>query len=292
MIEWVKLLRIKHWIKNLLVLFPILFAQEAMDVDLLLVAIAGFFAFCFASSAIYVLNDLSDVESDRSHPTKKDRPLASGKVNKAAAIVVAVILLVASLVLTWLFAIQVVASMSCIVAYLILNILYSRGLKHVAVVDIAILSIGFVLRILYGGAVCDIPISAWLFLTTLALAIYLGLGKRLGELSRHGSVSRESLKEYTPEFLKRNMDIFMVCGLVFYSLWAIGRVDSLDLGYSLSSTLIIMSVPIAMFVLLRYNHSIARGDSDADPVNVIAHDGAILALIGSWCVVIAIALYV
>ncbi len=292
MIEWVRLIRIKHWIKNLLVLFPILFAREALNVDLCIVAIVGFIAFCFASSSVYIFNDLNDIEADRIHPTKKERPLASGKVSRVASAVTATVLLIAALGLTALFAIRPIVAMLLIVTYIVLNVLYSKGLKRVAVVEIAILSIGFVLRILYGGAICDIPISAWLFLTTLAIAIYLGLGKRLGELSMYGHASRESLKGYTPEFLKRNMDIFMVSGFVFYSLWALGRVDSIDLGYSLSSTLIIMSVPIAMFILLRYNHSIAHDDSDADPVNVIVHDKVILALVALWCIVIFSALYI
>ncbi len=292
MLDWLKLLRVKHWIKNLLVLFPILFAQEATDPNLVLKAVVGFFSFCFASSAIYIFNDICDMESDRLHPKKKDRPIASGAISKPAAIICAFLLLVASVGLTCLVASRMVAALCGLISYIILNLLYSWNFKTVPVLDVAILSIGFVLRILYGGAICDIPISAWLFLTTLALAIYLSLGKRMGELTRHGIQSRESLKGYQPEFLKSSMDIFMSCGLIFYSLWTISRVDFIELGQNAYSTLLILSVPLAMFILLKYNYVISLDDSDADPVEVVTGSKALCGLMLLWCVLMLCALYI
>lgn len=291
MMDWVKLLRLKHWIKNLLVLFPILFAKEAFDLDLLLTAIAGFFAFCFASSAIYIINDIKDVEHDRLHPEKRKRPIASGAVDRRIAGAVSAILIVVSILITLLIAERMVAALACIASYITLNLLYSWHYKSVPVVDIAILAVGFVLRIFYGGAICDILISAWLFLTTLTLAVYLGLGKRLGELTTHGADSRESLKSYSQDFLKSNLTIFMVCGLVFYSLWTISRSDSLEIGANASSSLLILSVPLVMFILLRYNYVIDAKDREADPVEVVTKDWLLLMLIAAWIAMMIVALY-
>lgn len=219
-------MRVRHWLKNLLTLFPLVFSGNVVNSHYLALALAAFLSFSFGSSAVYVFNDLRDLEADRAHPRKRNRPIASGRVSVQLACVVALICLVASVSLVFFFASNVIDAAIVLGAYFVLNVGYSLGLKNVPVIDIAILASGFVLRILFGGAVCGIGISSWLLLTILALSVFFALGKRRGELLRHGSAMRKSLEAYSPSFLDKNLYMYLGVGLVFYSLWTFERIGA------------------------------------------------------------------
>lgn len=286
--RWVTLLRCKHWLKNLLVLFPAIFSGQIGDPAVLLATIAAFFAFCLASSGIYVFNDVRDVEDDCKHPLKKLRPIASGEVSIRSANVASCVCLIASIVLTVLFAWEITLSLIILVGYIGLNIAYSAGAKHVPILDVAILAFGFLLRVLFGGAFCCIAISSWLFLTVLSLSIFLALGKRRGEKARYGVGARASLERYPQAFLDKNMYVFLGLGLAFYSLWTFERMGSIGLGSDLSSWAMIAAVPLAMFACMRYSFDIERDDSDGDPVSVVFGDKALLALMVLWAIVVLV----
>lgn len=291
MIQWLKLLRVKHWLKNLLVLFPAVFAGQLGNADVLLGAFAAFVSFSLAASGVYVLNDIRDVQSDRQHPVKKDRPIASGAIGVRAASVVSCLIMIASVLVTVAFAQQITLSLIWLMLYLALNVAYSLGAKNVPVLDAAILSAGFLLRVLYGGAFCAIAVSSWLFLTVLALSVFLSLGKRRGEIDRYGSAARASLSRYPKAFLDKNMYVFLGLGLAFYSLWIFERMGEPYLEADLAVWALVASIPIAMFACIRYSFDIERDDSDGDPVSVVLGDRALLALMAVWAAVVVAGIY-
>lgn len=277
-----QLLRIKHWIKNLLVMLPAMFAGQLLEVDSLLPAILATIAFCLASSAVYVFNDLKDMEADRIHLVKRERPLASGAIPKSLAIVLLCALASLSLVVNCLAARdQLANSTALILGYLVLNACYSCKLKAVPVADVASLALGFLLRVIYGGAVCGVVVSSWLFLTVLALSFWLALGKRRGELSSYGSSSREVLGSYTESFLTDHMNVFLGCGLSFYALWAAEH----------GTWPFTVSVFLAMLVCLRYGYVASASGTGDDPVENLLGDKMSLALITVWAVCLFFGVY-
>lgn len=281
--QLIKLIRVKHWIKNLLVLFPFIFAGRLSAwAD----AVPAFFSFCFAASAVYVVNDLCDVEADRAHPTKCARPIASGAVSERIAIALAVVLFALGFVCAAVFAVQAWEVVFYLALYVALNIAYSLRLKRVPIVDVAIVAAGFLLRVLYGGAFGAIWISPWLFLTVLSFALYFALGKRRGELQKVGASSRPALAGYNQAFLDKMMYVFLACGLVYYSLWTISRT-----GAS-SSIMLLLGVPVAMIACMRYSLIIEGDVSDGDPVGVVLSDKLLLGLMLLWMVVVIMPLYV
>ena len=195
MINYLKLIRVKQWIKNLLIFIPLI-SSGLINNSNVLTCIIGFFSFCFASSFIYIINDIKDIEKDRLHPTKKNRPLASGKIKKYQAEIIAIIMLIATFIITLIIHNNILnLSTYLLLAYIVINVFYSFGLKNIAILDIALLASGFVIRVYYGASLINVEVSNWLFLTILSASLFLGLGKRKKELMQNRN-SRKVLKEY------------------------------------------------------------------------------------------------
>lgn len=192
----IKLFRIKQWSKNLLVFAAFLFTGGFSRGDAWSQVLLTFAAMCLASSGTYIFNDIADVERDRVHPTKKYRPLASGQVSKQSGFIIGILLILASLGISWL--VNPLCS-AIVIAYLALQVLYNIGLKRAPVADVYCISFGFVLRAALGAAALTVTISPWLLLCTGALALMLGFGKRRSEFIQQGEAraeSRESLAHY------------------------------------------------------------------------------------------------
>lgn len=293
---FLQLMRAKHWLKNLLVLFPLAFSGHAIEPSYVLLAIAAFVSFSLASSSVYIFNDLRDLESDRAHPRKRNRPIANGSVSVRLASVVSIACLFVAIVAALRFASNICDALLVLGVYVALNVGYSIGWKNVPVVDIAILASGFVLRILFGGAVCGIGISSWLLLTILALSVFFALGKRRGELLRHGPSMRKSLEKYTQSFLDKNLYMYLGIGLVFYSLWTFERIGGGSGIYLDSSSLaLVLGIPIVMIMCLRYSMDIESSGSDGDPMEVITGSGGdrwLAVCVVAWCIDMAIGLYI
>lgn len=212
---YIELLRSKHWIKNLFLFIPIFFAGEFMNFQKLSELIPAFIAFSLSASAIYIYNDYRDIESDKKHPKKSKRPLASGKVSKAAAFAIIVVLLVVGLFLAYNLRPKFLFILSI---YLVLNFLYSSGLKKVGILDIFIVAAGFVIRVKAGGIATGIPLSAWLNVMIFLLALLLTIAKRRDDvLIKDGSgiELRKSTKNYNLELM--NSLIIMVSGIIIVS---------------------------------------------------------------------------
>lgn len=273
--KYLKLMRVKHYIKNLLILLPLIFSGQLTQLPSLIRGLLGVLAFSLLSSAIYIFNDIRDVENDRQHPTKKDRPIANGSVSIRSASILAVCLLILTAVLHYFTQAMQWYAWVLLVLYLLLNIAYSIKLKSVPIVDIAILVSGFVLRVFYGSAISGIEMSRWLYLTVIAMSFYLGLGKRRNELIRQdGSASRSVLRFYNQNFLDKNMYMCLALTVAFYSLWA---VDPITIA-RIQTDNIVWTVPLVILICMSYSLHVER-DSDGDPVEVLLGDKLLLALV-------------
>ncbi len=177
--KFLRLIRVHQWIKNVFVFIPLLFSLHLFDKDYLITTLLAFLVFCLASSAIYVINDLVDIESDRAHPVKKNRPLPSGAISQTAAIITASLLLV---IVFWLMMYFNIEFILLVVAFVVLNVLYSFWLKNLVLLDVFSIAAGFSIRVLAGAFVIQVPISSWLLLTTMFISLFLGVMKRRSEL--------------------------------------------------------------------------------------------------------------
>ncbi len=212
-------MRPHQYIKNLFIFLPLFFALKITDPALLTNAIIAFIAFSLTASAIYTLNDYHDIEEDRQHPKKKDRPLASGAINKSQAISIMSVLFVAGFTLMAILSLKAAA---ILLAYVIMNIAYSFYLKHVAILDVVIIAIGFVLRLFIGSAVTDIPLSMWIVVMTFLLALFMALAKRRDDVLIYldtGKKMRKVIDGYNLQFLDTAMAIMASVVIVSYTIY-------------------------------------------------------------------------
>lgn len=276
--QYIKLLRVKHYIKNLLVFVPLFFSGKLYDMERLKYGFFGFIVFSLISSAVYILNDYKDIEKDRKHPVKKDRPLASGYISKRVGLFIMLLCIISAVAVCIL--INDVPSAICVATYFVLNIGYSLGLKNIPIIDVAILASGFVLRVFFGGFVTHIEISEWLYLVVITGSLYMGLGKRRNELKRQTD-TRDVLKKYNMPFLDKNMYVCVTLANVFYALWTIEMPDPR----------LIWTVPFFIIMLMCYSLD-TEGDSDGDPVEVILHDKVLIGIILIYVFCILTLLYI
>ena len=269
--HYLKLMRVHHYIKNGLVFAALACSGQLFNFDKLASGIAAFVAFCMVSSAVYIVNDIRDCEKDRKHPTKCNRPIAAGTISIKSARGLAVILLIIAAICN-AFSFKA-TSTSLLVLYLVLNLVYSFGLKNIPIVDISILVCGFLIRVLYGAVVTEIIISNWLYLTVIALSCYFALGKRRNELKNiSAGETRQVLKVYPINFLDKNMGMCLTLAIVFYALWCM---DEKTITFYDNN--LIFTVPIVLLITMKYSLDI-EGESDGDPVEVLLHDKALFAL--------------
>lgn len=271
----IRLMRPKHYIKNFLIFVPVVFAKKLLEPWAFLQAAVGFVVFSLLASAIYIINDIRDVEEDRRHPVKCSRPIASGAVSTQMGSLLAGILIVVALGINLgVFGLNP-KCLAAFTAYFLINLSYSMGLKNVPFLDIALLVSGFFLRVMYGAAIIGVEVSSWVSLTVITLAIYLGLGKRRNELKKcsgtGGGETRRVLKYYSTAFCNQFMNICMACTMVFYALWSTDK----DTTERIGNNFLIWTVPLVFFILMKYCSDV-EGDSYGDPVDVVLHDKALV----------------
>lgn len=276
--NYLKEMRIKSWLKNLFVLCPIIFSLELFEWNTLIEAIVLTVAFCLISSAIYVLNDIGDVEKDREHEVKKNRPIAAGKIPISHAWVLLICLMLVGFGMVLLINLP---SFLLVLTYVIINILYSKWLKTVVLIDCFCIATGFILRVMVGGTIVSAGVSGWMFLTVLSLSLFMAFGKRRGELRTYASgETRAVLEVYEMNFL--NGIVFLCAGLsmVFYSLWAVSQESNL-----------VYTVPIVLFIIMRYLLLVCMGREEADPTTLILSDKTLLASCGVYALLMLAMLY-
>jgi 4-hydroxybenzoate polyprenyltransferase len=269
--DLITLLRPKHWVKNGFVIAPLIFAGQFTSNAALMEVLITFVLFSIAASAVYIVNDIRDIESDQRHPTKaKKRPLASGRLAVSQAIGL-LILLYGMLGVGYFIQPEVVG---VILAYLLLNFAYSYYLKYQPVLDIFTIAIGFVLRVYAGAVAIGVPLSAWMFITTLMLALFLGAIKRRQELVGSGDEGRAVLNQYTLPMVDKYAEMSAVGSLIFYSLFVMSARPEM-----------VVTIPFVIFGLFRYwfiVESTGRGES---PTEALLKDVQLLVNILIWIAV-------
>ena len=287
--KYLKLIRVKHWLKNALVFLPLFFSNNLLKLDYLITTLIVFFVFSFSSSIVYVINDINDIEKDKKHPIKKKRPLAAGIISiknayKTIAILVAVALIMISILYIKTNNLTVVIIP---IVYIIMNLLYSKWLKNIPIVDVTILVLGFLLRVIYGGAVILVEVSKWLYLMIIFGSFYLGFGKRRNEIIKNGEKSRKVLELYNKDFLDKNMYVALTLAVVSYTLWCVDPITTARIGHDY----MFWTIPILMIILQLYSLNIER-DSYGDPIDVILSDKVLVATIIIFIIIMIGLLYI
>jgi len=263
-----RLTRPKQWIKNTFVLAPLLFARAYADITSIERALFALALFCIASSACYIVNDMHDVQSDRAHPLKRlSRPLAAGTIPLRTAVLLLVLLYA---VLTAGF-LALPALAVPIAAYIVLNLAYTYFLKHQPVLDIFSIASGFVLRVYAGAEAIAVPLSSWMAVTTLCLALYLAAIKRRQELATAGTDARKVLLEYSIPLVERYAEMSAVGALIFYSLFVMS-----------TNTRLVMTIPLVIFGLFRYWYVVEAKDAGESPTDSLLTDWPLIACIAAW----------
>jgi decaprenyl-phosphate phosphoribosyltransferase len=265
-----KAVRPHQWVKNLFVAAPLVFAKRMGDLPSDLRAAAAFAAFCLLSSAVYLINDIVDLEKDRAHPIKRNRPIASGALKPEIARVLAGLFAVAALggglFLGWGFALTATG-------YLALNAAYSFRLKRIAFVDVACISIGFLLRVLAGAFAIAVPPSRWLLLCTLLLSSLLGFGKRAHELrigGEDGHLHREVLGDYDPRVLRALLVVLGAATTIAYLMYT----RTQHAGDLFGNARLVFTVPFVAFGVYRFIRIVSRTDRADSPTDSMLHDPA------------------
>jgi len=258
----IRLLRPKHWVKNLFVLAPLAFSGRFNEADSNWRTLGALVVFCLAASATYVMNDIFDVAADRAHPTKRHtRPIAAGQISIPVAWVVFAILLVAVAGM-----VSLMPKLAPIIGgYLLLQVAYNFYLKRQPIIDLFVIATGFVLRVYAGAFSIEVRVSKWMFVTTLSLAIFLASMKRLQELKNHGDRSRKVLAEYTVGFTQRITEISGTLAVVFYSFYTFTAHPAF-----------IYTIPVVLFVLIRYWFVADKAGAGESPTDLILRDWQLL----------------
>ncbi len=271
-------MRPAQWAKNLFVLAPLVFAHGLLSGALVGRGLAAFGAFCAASSAVYLFNDLRDRESDRHHPLKRHRPIAAGTLPASLAAAAAALLgAVAVAVALWLGP----AFALILALYLAQNLLYSMGLKEVVILDVLLISVGFVLRVLGGGAAVGVEVSRWLLLCTIFLALFLAASKRRHELElldERARDQRQVLSHYSPAFLDQMINVVTASAVVSYALYAVApetteKYDTQNLVYT---------IPLVLFGIFRYLYLVYQHPGEESPTEALLTDRPFLLNLILW----------
>lgn len=282
----IRTMRPKQWLKNGFLFVPLLFDRKLDEPRYVIATLSGFILLCFISSTVYLINDLADIKADQAHPTKRNRPLASGKLSKAVAIAAAVLYPLVCIPLAFLLK---PSFAMIVILYLISQMLYSFWLKHIVLVDVLVLASAYLLRVVAGVELVDVErFSPWLYLFTGTLALFIGFGKRRQELvllEGNTASTRAILKEYSVALLDEMIMIATTMTLMTYSLYTFSA-EGLPKNHSM-----MLTIPFVLYGVLRYLYLIhVRGEGGA-PDEVILRDRPLQATVALWALTILLVLY-
>ncbi len=280
--KYLKLVRPKQWLKNSYVLAPLIFSGS-INFDLLILSSKLVLVFILASSCVYIFNDIHDEELDRKHPKKKHRPIASGELQRSHAINFLLILF--AILIFSLYYLEIsIQSILLILLYLLLNFLYSTGLKNIPLLELAILSSGFVIRLIAGSIEISIILSPWLIVCSGLLSLMLAVGKRRNELSfqsKRDGPFRASLKGYSISYLDHVNSMLSSALVVSYLLFCISYYSS-----SVLTPYILWTAPLVIFNILRYLQLVTIEDLGEDPTNMLINDKVSITIFLTWLILI------
>lgn len=288
-IHLIKLARPKQWIKNFFVFAPLLFSRHVFDMPFLLSSLAAFLIFSLASSSVYIINDILDVESDRAHPKKKYRPIASGEVSPRQALIFLALLVI--IIITGLLFLKPIFA-AVIILYLITNLLYSLKVKSIVLLDVFFISFGFMLRVLGGAAAISVPISSWMILTTIFISLFLAISKRRGELSQvinqdNIEKQRKVLKEYSVEFADQLNTIAAAGTIISYALYTVSDKTVATFG----TDKLIYTTPFVIYGIFRYLYLMHQKNLGESPTTIVTKDIPIILDVIFWFIFCVIIIY-
>lgn len=273
----IKTMRPRQWTKNGFIFFALIFDKQLFLLEPFLRTVAGFLLFCLISSAVYLFNDIADVEADRNHPEKKFRPIASGQLPIRAAWIAALLLVIVAVPLGYLLS---PAFAAILLTYLVINLLYSRWLKHVPILDVMIIALGFVLRVAAGVTLITVErFSPWLYMITILFSLYLGLGKRRAEmnlLSQGAGAHRKVLDGYTLPLLDQYITIVSGTTIVAYSLYTFSA-PNLPENHTM-----MLTIPFVVYGIFRYLQLIQIGHAAGSPEEVALKDRPLQITVLLW----------
>jgi decaprenyl-phosphate phosphoribosyltransferase len=265
-------------VKNLFIFMPMFFVGQMANIDLLVNALIAFIAFSLSASAVYILNDYRDVEDDRLHPTKKNRPLASGSVSSQTALVMMGLLAISGLGLMASLSIEAAA---ILIAYIGLNLAYSFKLKHVAIIDVVIISTGFVLRLFIGSQVTSIPLSMWIVIMTFLLALFLALAKRRDDVLIFldtGKKMRQVVDGYNLQLIDSAMTIMSAVVIVAYILYT----TSAEAVARIGNDHLYLTALFVILGIMRYLQIALVEENAGSPTRIVLKDRFIQLTIVAW----------
>ena len=280
-------LRPSQWTKNLIIFAGLIFGQRLLDPGAVLYSIAAFAVFCALSGVVYLVNDIADREADRQHPLKRLRPIASGEVPVSAALGLALVLGAGALTAAFLlrFEFGLIAA-----AYLGMLGLYSGPLKHIVIIDVLTIAIGFVLRAAAGAIVIAEPVSHWLLIVTILLALFLALSKRRHELVllADGATShRRILQEYSPYLLDQMISVVTASTLVAYAFYTVSPETIQKFGTDKLG----LTLPFPLYGIFRYLYLVHQKEGGGSPSDMLLNDKPLLTCVALWAVTVALIIY-
>ena len=280
-------MRPRQWTKNFFVFAAIIFSQRVLDPAAISNSLAAFCLFCLLSGSVYIMNDVADAEKDREHPTKRNRPVAAGRLPKSVGLLAASLIAAASVALAF----TITPSFALIaIAYLALNLLYSLALKHVVILDVLLVAIFFVLRAAAGAAAISVEISPWLLICTILLALFIALSKRRHELvllEGNASAHRASLLEYTPYLLDQMIAVATASTLMAYCLYTVDDRTIREFG----TNHLMYTIPCVIFGIFRYLYLVHQKGEGGNPDRIILSDRPFLVNLLVWTGIVAVVIY-
>ena len=281
-----KAMRPKQWIKNLLIYAALVFDQQLFQLDPFLRPTAGFISFCLGASAIYLVNDLVDLEQDKLHPIKKNRPLASGRLDPRIAKVTIVVLLIISISIGFYLSLGFSA---VLLTYLVLTLLYTFKLKHIPIIDVLILATGYVLRVTAGVTLITVArFSPWMYMCVTLLALFMGLGKRRAEMilmAQNANSSRRVLDGYTIPFVDQLIAIVSSTTIIAYALYTFSAENLPD------NHLMMLTIPFVIYGIFRYLYLIHVENKGGAPEELVLTDKPLMATGILWGLSVIVILY-
>lgn len=274
--EFLSLVRIKQWIKNLFVYAPLIFSGNLFNKSLFLKTLLTFFLLSILSSGLYILNDIFDLENDLEHPVKRNRPLPSGKIKKNFAFTFSIIFIFLPLILSFFLTYKLTL---IFIIYIIINLLYSMIIKKLVILDVFIIAINFIIRVYSGSIVTSIAVSNWLILCTLFLSLFLGFAKRRFEIVLLGDNAhkhREVLSNYSINLLDKIIVILSTSTIISYSLYSVSSETKEKFGSGF-----IFTIPIVLYGILRYLYLIYE-KKEGEPTKLVLEDFPLLLTILIW----------
>lgn len=287
-------MRPRQWVKNVFVFTALIFSEERLwlEVHAVIRVCVAFAAFCMAASAIYLINDLVDMEKDRAHPRKRNRPLASGKLSPLVAAIAAVVLIGITLPIAYWIDRQDFGFLTVLVSYIVIQgLLYTYWLKHVVILDILIIAAGFVLRTVAGAAVLNISITSWLLVCMGLLALFLGIGKRRHELvllDNGAGEHRRILNEYSIPMLDQMMSIVTASIVMAYSMTTFSAPVAPKEPYPV----LMITIPFVVYGIFRYLYLIYQRDGGGSPEDLVLKDMPLAGSIVLWGMTVLVLLFV